>query len=933
MAKEEVIEVFDDPLDEYKIYKEKPYKNSNGDPFGVTINGRAKDYIQAHNKVRELWKKGKIYTLEYKVKDQLQKGKIKLLSVIATKTIIDAVVEVIPQKGPKGNVQLKAYNPSQNRKKGATTELRKLSDYEYSQVEVLKGMIVRLLDRFIAGDSVENVLQGCKNDADIKEIIYDCDLCNYKTKFKAGLKTHKTRIHAIDHNKCESCGFTTTSKIELKEHVLNSHSKKDENRKRPAPVFTCEISVCASSFNSREKLMEHEQNQHPRSNQAQNLETIENSPSSSPSRKKTAASNDINAEDDGIIDEEMTEAVDIQESIRNQREIQGQLEKKIRQLELKILEEKEEKEKVMLELDRLKRKNESETSFGGFTQKLNKKPFKIPNHLKSVQDKHLTRLCGFKMRYCSPPDGACLTNCLTAHISCTEEEEERRTNNRRVNHHIADNFDNYYKNKIILPYIETIGVGPDSRTIKCDTQEEFISFLRSEDSLCVFSNYQEVLAIANMLNIIVRIFTYGIGGDETRCEWKEVFPDPEMSASAHFPKGWVPDLYLYNSDQTHYDLLVAEDHRLALLGLIGSKSQKIHEQIVINEENDDLSSVPNNGSVPNDSWQSVDHKKKKKKQVTPEKFLDESEHEDYDAIDLEELDEEVTLARGKNRGHKRTNPSAPSESVQKKQEMLNCTWKNCKMQLESQGLLNAHMKEHEQVFQCDVCDDKFTCERDLKQHMTSKHEYKEWNCDNCSFQGSSSSELINHLQLTGHQPSKTVQNSKSEITSCYTCKQEFSSYWSLMNHRKQKHPSHKMCRYFLMNQCIHGVNCWYRHDEPMETDHSNGQSTKRAIVNKCNVCDKKFENSNSLRSHKKNEHMNITLCQKFMQGNCERSDDDCLYAHRMKEAQKETSQKSVFQFAPQKPFPPDQTEMIMKTLNMVLQKMEMMEKVFQQNLQ
>ena len=54
MAKEEVIEVFDDPLDEYKIYKEKPYKNSNGDPFGVTIKLRVKDYIQAHNKVREL---------------------------------------------------------------------------------------------------------------------------------------------------------------------------------------------------------------------------------------------------------------------------------------------------------------------------------------------------------------------------------------------------------------------------------------------------------------------------------------------------------------------------------------------------------------------------------------------------------------------------------------------------------------------------------------------------------------------------------------------------------------------------------------------------------------------------------------------------------------------------------------------------------------
>ena len=96
--------------------------------------------------------------------------------------------------------------------------------------------------------------------------------------------------------------------------------------------------------------------------------------------------------------------------------------------------------------------------------------------------------------------------------------------------------------------------------------------MRSEDSLCVFSNYQELLALANMLNITVRIFSYGIGGDESRCEWKEISPDPAKAATAHFPKGLIPDMYLYNSDQTHYDLLVAEDHRLALLGLFGGSN-------------------------------------------------------------------------------------------------------------------------------------------------------------------------------------------------------------------------------------------------------------------------------------------------------------------------------------------------------------------------
>ena len=100
-----------------------------------------------------------------------------------------------------------------------------------------------------------------------------------------------------------------------------------------------------------------------------------------------------------------------------------------------------------------------------------------------------------------------------------------------------------------------------------------MEFLRSEDSLCVFSNSQELLAIANMLNITIRIFSYGVGGDETRCEWSEVSPDPEMASTAHFPRGWVPDMYLYHGFQSHYDLLVAENHRIALLGLVGTTKE------------------------------------------------------------------------------------------------------------------------------------------------------------------------------------------------------------------------------------------------------------------------------------------------------------------------------------------------------------------------
>ena len=904
---------------ELKIYKEKPYKNSNGDPFGVTLNGRAKDYIQAHHKFRDLIKKGKVYDVEYKIdaKQQLKKGKIRFLSVIATKSIIDSTVEVVSQEGVRGNVQLKSYFPSNNKKKGASTELRKLPDYEYCQVEVLRAIVTNLLDKFIAGDHLpEEVKDSSKDsvkDSAGKDVILSCDLCSYKTKFQSGLKSHKTKMHKAN-NKCLFCEFSSVEKRVLEEHTENIHTKNDEVKKRPAPFFQCPKHDCGSTFVSEVKLNEHEQSQHSESDQTDQFEGAKKSPSSSPSRKKAVASNTVNKDileeiiiedvddtsgDEMLVDmdekEEMSEKIDQTNNLKIQQEIQSKLLMKIKQLELIIQKEKEEKQNMKLEMEKIKSKTSTESN-SVYNGKQSKKPFKIPNHLKSVFDKHLSRLGGFRMRYCAIPDGACLTNCLTAHISCTEDKEERKINNTRVNHHIADNFDNYYQNKITLPYAETVGVGANRRQVEYKTKEEFKTFLYSEKSLCVFSNSQELIAIANMLNITVRIFTYGIGGDAERSEWKEISPDPELASTAHFPKGLVPDLYLYNSDQAHYDLLVAEDHRLALLGLIGSPNNDKEKKETTNDDN---------------GWQFVNNKKKKC-QFSPDSLIVENDQEEYDEVDLEELDEEVNLARAKKRGHRRTNPSSPSESVFLNENLFPCSWTNCKMQLESEGLLDAHLKEHKPVYQCEKCVETYTCEEDLKEHNNSKHfkrewtcdvcknEFskmselrehriskhgdKQWNCDGCSFQAHSSDELIKHLKLTGHQPSQQILDSKSKISRCYTCKEEFTSYWNLMNHRKQKHPSNRTCRYFLKQQCVHGIDCWYRHDEPMDTD--SGPNMSSSTDYNCQSCNEKFDNWNSLRNHKRKEDSSSILCYKFLEGKCDRGVQDCEYKHVPKDTQK-----------------------------------------------
>ena len=198
----------------------------------------------------------------------------------------------------------------------------------------------------------------------------------------------------------------------------------------------------------------------------------------------------------------------------------------------------------------------------------------IPKHLTPVQTQHLKDLNGICMKCNGNPGGDCLSSCTTIHLSNTNDRHERRRVNRRINHHIADNFDTFYVNKISLPYSETIGVGSNAKQIICKTSEEFLNFLRSEDSLCTYSNYQELLAISNLLNIQIHIFTYGIGGDEASWSWNTVVPDPEMVESSEFSPGTVPDMFLYNSDNNHFDLLVEDISRLAVSGLITMSEER-----------------------------------------------------------------------------------------------------------------------------------------------------------------------------------------------------------------------------------------------------------------------------------------------------------------------------------------------------------------------
>ena len=80
----------------------------------------------------------------------------------------------------------------------------------------------------------------------------------------------------------------------------------------------------------------------------------------------------------------------------------------------------------------------------------------------------------------------------------------------------------------------------------------------------MYSDTQELIALANIFNIKINVFKYGEFGHL----WSEIHPDPDMvgSVAELDYQNIVPDMFLYLSDDTHYDLLVKEDSRLAVLG-------------------------------------------------------------------------------------------------------------------------------------------------------------------------------------------------------------------------------------------------------------------------------------------------------------------------------------------------------------------------------
>ena len=407
-----VVKVEENPKKEevFRVYKENPYFNSNKEPFGITLKGKTKEYVSAHENFKALIITGKVITTPL--------GKFKVLDAAPKQGMINATIEVMDEE-EKGNAEIKVYNPSLNKKKGATIEIRKVSDFEYKYVERLKNIIENWLDTYLGS----NDINGCK--------YYTCDICKWQTRFQPALKGHKKRMHTQtptnDEVVCNKSEYKPTTRPSLNVHENNKHTNL--SKKRQTVTYKCDWEKCESTFYYEANLKEHKISQHREKLGHVLIVEDTKSPSSSPPRKKQEMINEVVKENeiDPVEDEEMLDLDNMEIRVEKELSLNFLLQKRSCELEKKT----NQLENIVTSL--LNEKNKAEKEKAVAIAKID-----IPDHLSGVNEAHLKKLNGYRMRYKALGNGACLENSTAVHVF--EDEKQGKKVKSMINNHMADNW-------------------------------------------------------------------------------------------------------------------------------------------------------------------------------------------------------------------------------------------------------------------------------------------------------------------------------------------------------------------------------------------------------------------------------------------------------------------------------------------------------------
>ena len=477
------------------------FSNSDDLPFGLTLKGKARSFVLAHETLRNVIIKGKSL--------KIGNSSIKFVDVDRNSKLINAVAEVSDVDNGKGHAEMKVYIPSHKKGKTVTIEIRKMSGYEFVHAEVLKRFLVKLLDGFIEGKDLNQLIDNGRGDSSkkmsIKSKLFSCDICSFQSRLISGLKTHYTRIHGKKYSLKENDSSVNYGKI-----CVSKTQKLDSDCVR--------CKDCGLAFVDDKSLADHKGSVHTKSLKRCNSV---GSTTISPPKKKQDIEKDYDLGDVEMIEDVVIdEASDIVVKL---------LEARIKDLESKLDIMKKEKVSAFTFQNRLL-KELIELRSSNLTSKTSPR-------LIDVKSEHLSKLRGFTKRYQIRPDGGCLQSSFAVHAF--NDQEKGLDVRRDLNQHIVDNFD-YYKEKISWPFVEVVGVGDNSETVTATTDDEMIELLKSEKSLLLYSNSHDVAALANFYNITVNIFCYSKSSDF----WHKFEPESKMVRQEE-SRNQYQDIFLY----------------------------------------------------------------------------------------------------------------------------------------------------------------------------------------------------------------------------------------------------------------------------------------------------------------------------------------------------------------------------------------------------
>ena len=562
-----------------------------------------------------------------------------------------------------------------------------------------------------------------------------------------------------------------------------SHS----GRKRQKDTLNCD--TCSLVFDCKDNLNKHMKSMHDR-----NSDTLSTtSPCSSPPRKKLEILNESNNEIEKMNTNDTLVNNETENVIGQEHDLVIKLNARIRSLEssvqsLAVRNDQDGELKAILyqQMEKFRLQNDEET---------------CRKTLFDVKEAHVSSLNGFKSYMKIVGNGACLENCTAMHLF--KDQALGVKVKRIVNDHMVSNLD-YYSNMIQYPYKEFIFAEQDYIVI--NTPDELKDFLQSDRSLTVYSNDQEILAIANLFNIRISIFSYnGESG-----YWNHVYPDPAFGACRD-KETWAPNMSLYHNKNTHYDLLIenmtktnnSDDH---------SKYCQLCDKVF--QTAAELTSHLDAHNTLTFACETCDLSYKQRLDLEMHMIEIHEENnllfacETCDLSYKKKLDLEMHMI-----------------DVHEEKKLREWTCNDCYLQYETSEELRIHLKHtsHQpspnvgntkDVFidymKCYTCDLEFEGSRNLMAHRKSSHPSKK-KCKNFPSNCVFGTDCLYIHEEDMMDLDESLQN--EAMSKCHVCKIDFPSKDAFMLHKKDKHgASVANCRKFRSKECTRdSKSCWFHH--------------------------------------------------------------------------------------------------------------------------